>query len=84
MDAQATDPRRGILDKLRGGARFCDRKIGLHRIGVALSLTIIAVAVVVLYHILHDLNVDELLRALERQPTGARLSSPDCSSPPVI
>lgn len=64
MDAQATDPGRGILNKLRGGARFCDRKIGLHRIGVALSVTIIAVAAVVLYHILRDLNVEELVRAI--------------------
>jgi hypothetical protein len=66
MDAQATDPRRGILHKLRGGARFCDRKIGLQRIGVVLSLAIFVIAVVVLYHILHDLNVDEVLKALER------------------
>jgi glycosyltransferase 2 family protein len=65
MDAQATDPGRGILHKLRGGARFCDRKIGLHRIGVALSLTIFVVAVVVLYHILHDLDVDEVVKTLE-------------------
>ncbi len=65
MDAQATDPKRGIWDKLRGGARFCDRKIGLHRIGVALSITIIAVAITVLYHILRDLNVEELVRAIK-------------------
>jgi hypothetical protein len=65
MDAQATDPERGILSKLRGGARFCNRTVGLNRIGVALSLTIIAVAAVVLYHILHDLNVDQLFRALK-------------------
>lgn len=53
------------MDKLRGGVRFCDRKIGLHRIGVALSITIIAVAVAVLYHILRDLNVEELVRAIK-------------------
>jgi hypothetical protein len=64
MDAQATGPERGVLKKLRGGAHFFDRKVGLHRIGVALSLTIIAVAAVVLYHILRDFNVDELFRAL--------------------
>jgi len=64
MDAQATDPGRGILNKLRGSARFCNRTIGLNRIGVALSLTIIAIAIVVLYHILRDLNVEELFRAL--------------------
>ena len=64
MDARATDPERGVLNKLRGGGHFFDRKIGLNRIGVALSLTIIAVAVAVLYHILQNLNVDEVLHAL--------------------
>ncbi len=64
MDAQATDPERGLLKKLRGSAHFFDRKVGLHRIGVALSLTIIAVAAVVLYHSLRGLDVDELFRAL--------------------
>ena len=64
MDAQATGSGPGILSKLRSGAHFCNRKIGLHRIGMALSLTIIAVAVAVLYHILRDLNVDQVFRAL--------------------
>ena len=75
MDAQATDPERGLLDKLRGGARFCNRTIGLHRIGVALSLTIIAVALIVLYHTLRDLNVGELVRALEATDRRTLLSA---------
>ena len=54
-----------MLTKLRGTARFFDRKIGLSRIGVVLSLTIIAVAVVVLYHILRNIDPDELLDAME-------------------
>jgi len=65
MDAQTAGPERGILSRLRGGARFFDRKVGLSRIGLAVSLTIIAVAVVVLYRILRDIDVDELIDALE-------------------
>ncbi len=65
MDAQTTGPAGGMLTRLRGGVRFLERKIGWSRIGFALSLTIIAVAVVVLYHILRDLDADELLRALK-------------------
>ncbi len=42
---------------LRAAAHVCDRRVGLHRIGVVLSLTIIAIAVVVLYRMLHDINV---------------------------
>jgi glycosyltransferase 2 family protein len=65
MDAQTAGSKRSMVTKLRGTARFFDRKIGLNRIGVALSLTIIAVAVVVLYHILRDIDPDALLDAME-------------------
>ena len=54
-----------MLTRLRGTAHFFDRKIGLSRIGVALSLTIIVVAAVVLYHILRHIDPDSLIDALE-------------------
>ncbi len=54
-----------MLKTLRGTAHFFDRKIGLSRIGVALSLTIITIAVIVLYRILRDIDVDELVDAIE-------------------
>ena len=54
-----------MLKTLRGTAQYFDRKIGLSRLGFALSLTIIVVAVVVLYHILRDIDPDELLDAIE-------------------
>lgn len=54
-----------MLKKLRGTARFFDRKIGWSRIGIVVSLTIIAIAVVVLFHILRDIDLDELVDALE-------------------
>jgi uncharacterized membrane protein YbhN (UPF0104 family) len=54
-----------MLGRLRGTARFFERKVGWSRIGVALSLTIITIAVVVLYHILRDIDPDELVDALE-------------------
>jgi glycosyltransferase 2 family protein len=65
MDAQTTGPDSGLLNKLRGSAHFCAGKLGWSRIGFALSLTIIIIAVVVLYHILRDIDVDALLRALK-------------------
>ena len=54
-----------MLKRLRGTARYFDRKVGLSRIGLALSLTIITVAAVVLYHLLRDIDPDELIDALE-------------------
>ena len=54
-----------MLNLLRAGARFFQNHIGWNRIGVLLSLTIIAVAVVVLVHMLRDINVDEVIGALK-------------------
>src|SRR5271168_2888209 len=65
MDARAAGPERGMLKKLRGAARFFDRKVGWSRIGLLLSLTIIVIAVVVLFHILRDIDPDELIDAIE-------------------
>jgi glycosyltransferase 2 family protein len=65
MDAHAAGSERGFLKSLRGRVRFFDRKIGLRRFGIAVSLTMIVVAVIVLYHILHDIDPDELIDAME-------------------
>ena len=54
-----------MLKKLRGSWRFFNRKVGFRRIGVALSLAIIIVALVALYRILHDVDLNELVDALK-------------------
>jgi glycosyltransferase 2 family protein len=54
-----------MLNSLRAVARFFQNKIGWNRVGVLLSLTIIAVAADVLYHNLRDLNVDEVIVAIK-------------------
>ena len=46
-------------------ARFCREKIGWHRVSLAVSLTIIAVAFWVLYEILHDIDVEEVVGAIQ-------------------
>jgi len=65
MDAQAADPERSMLKRLRGTAHYFDSRVGLSRIGLVVSLTIIAVAIVVLYHILREIDPDELIDAIE-------------------
>jgi hypothetical protein len=65
MDAQTAGPERSLLRRLRGTARFFDARVGLSRIGLVLSLTIITIAVVVLYRILRDIDPDELIDAIE-------------------
>jgi glycosyltransferase 2 family protein len=53
-----------VLDALHRAAVFCDQRIGWNRIGVALSLTIIAVAGMVLYRILLTIDWSEVKEAL--------------------
>ena len=52
------------MNWLRAVARFFDQKVGWHRIGFILSATIIAVAAVVLYRKLHDINIAKVLTAM--------------------
>ncbi len=54
-----------MLTRLRGTGLYFIRKVGFSRIGLVLSLIMIVVAVVVLYHILRDIDPDELIDALE-------------------
>jgi len=54
-----------MLKSLRWAAHSFQAKIGFSRLGMVLSLTIIVVAVVVLYRILREIDVEELVDALE-------------------
>ena len=54
-----------MLKLLCNSAHLFNRKVGFSRLGVALSLTVIIIAAVVLYRILRDIDLDELLDALE-------------------
>ena len=54
-----------MYERLRLIARFVDQKIGWHRVGFLLSITIIAVALVVLARTLHDIDVREVLAAIK-------------------
>ncbi len=54
-----------MLTRLRTSAHVFNGKVSFNRIGIALSLIIVVVAAVVLYRILRDIDVDELVDALE-------------------
>jgi uncharacterized membrane protein YbhN (UPF0104 family) len=55
-----------MLHWLRTAACFFQNRIGWNRLGLLLSLSIIAVALVVLYRILHNLNLGEVVGALHK------------------
>ncbi len=54
-----------MLKTLRAATHFFSQKIGLSRLGMALSIAIVLVAIFVLYRILHDIDPGELVDALE-------------------
>ncbi|MBI4273794.1 MAG: UPF0104 family protein, partial [Rhizobiales bacterium] len=62
-----------MLSTLSSMARLIDEKIGWNRVGFLLSIIIIAVAAVVLFHMLRDLNVNEVIKALAETPTASIL-----------
>jgi len=57
-----------MVNALRAVARFIDERIGWNRVGVALSITIIAIAAMVLYRTLRDIEVNEVITALRATP----------------
>lgn len=64
-----------MLEKLRGMIAFAREKNILHKIGVMLSLTIIAVAGYVLYNMLKTLNFSEVFQAMgETKPLAIALA----------
>jgi uncharacterized membrane protein YbhN (UPF0104 family) len=57
-----------MLEALRVIARFFQNKIGWNKLGVLISLTIITVAAVVLYRILHGLKLQDVMSAMRAVP----------------
>jgi len=52
------------MNWLRGAGQFFEKRIGLHRLGIVLSIVIIAIAAVVLYRKLHNINLGKVLNAM--------------------
>jgi uncharacterized membrane protein YbhN (UPF0104 family) len=64
MEPNSPDRWRTLLAAAHTISRFCTDRVGLNRIGVVLSVTLIAIAVTVLYHILRGIEVAEVVAAL--------------------
>jgi glycosyltransferase 2 family protein len=54
-----------MLKALRAVARFLNDRIGWNRVGFLVSVTIIIIAAVVLYRMLADIDIEEVLAALK-------------------
>ena len=64
MEPNSADRWQSTLTAVRTIARFFDGKIGWNRIGLLLSMTIIAIAAMVLYHMMRDIDFAEVIQAL--------------------
>ena len=64
MEPKSADRWGATLNAARTAARFCDEKIGWNRVGMLLSIAIIAIAIIALLRILKDIDLEELLDAL--------------------
>src|SRR5579862_3421506 len=64
-----------MLTPERSSVSAVERRIPYSRIGFAFSLTIFVVAVFVLYHLLHDINLRELVRALRATDWSTLISA---------
>ena len=53
-----------MLEAIRRAASFLGQKQVLHRLGVAVSVTVIAIACYVLYHMLRGIDVNEVIEAI--------------------
>jgi uncharacterized membrane protein YbhN (UPF0104 family) len=70
MPLRSTGRGKALLDALRTAARFCDDKLGWNRIGFLLSLTIIAIAAMALFHILRGIKFAEVIEAMLESRTS--------------
>ena len=64
-----------MLNSLRAVARFFQKTIGWNRIGVLLSIAIISIAAVVLFHMLRDIDTNEVVSALKATSASRRARS---------
>src|SRR6266446_8507332 len=53
-----------MLQAIRGAISFLRQKQVLHKVGVAISVTVIGIACYVLYHLLRGIDVDEVVEAI--------------------
>jgi glycosyltransferase 2 family protein len=60
-----------MLDALGAVRRFIDQRVGWNRVGIAVSVTIIIIAAIVLYRMLRDLALEDVVDALRATPAHA-------------
>src|SRR6195952_672405 len=55
-----------MLEAIRKAVSFLRQKQILHKLGVAVSVTVIAIACYVLYHMLRGIDIDEVIEAIKQ------------------
>src|SRR6202162_887546 len=65
-----------MLEAIRRAISLLRQRQILHRVGVAISVTVIGIACYVLYHMLRSINVDEVVEAIKQtEPSSIALAA---------
>ena len=65
-----------MLEAIRRATSFLRQKQMLHKLGVAVSITVIGIACYVLYHMLQGMDVNEVVEAIkETEPRSIVLAA---------
>jgi uncharacterized membrane protein YbhN (UPF0104 family) len=76
MDSKMPEREHAALRAVRAVAWFCGEALGWNRIGFLLSVAIIAVAGMALYHNLRDIDLDDVIQAfLDSEPSDVALAA---------
>ena len=73
-----------MLEAIRRAISFLRQKQILHKLGVAVSVTVIGIACYVLFHMLRGIDVDEVIEAIKETEPQPDRAGRRCSWPPAI
>ena len=73
-----------MLEAIRRAISFLRQKQILHKLGVAISVTVIGIACYVLYHMLRGIDVDEVIEAIKETEPRSDRAGRACSWPRAI
>src|SRR4030088_3404928 len=65
-----------MLEAIRRAISFLRQKQVLHKLGVAVSVSVIAIACYVLYHMLRGIDIDQVIEAIKQtEPSSIALAA---------
>ncbi len=73
-----------MLEAIRRAISFLRHRQILHKLGVAVSITVIGIACYVLYHMLRGIEINEVVEAIKETEIAPDCAGQRCSWPRAI